>query len=81
MRKKSATKKINAVMNTFKARADSDLLLCRAVVAAHNELIQAIARATSAGLRVEAGRDLGTPIQVYRPITQETHDRLSKPAA
>jgi len=74
MKRKSKTKK--SVAETFKASAEKDLALCNSVIKAHSDFIAAIAEATKAGLRVDCGRDVGTPISIYRPIKEDAYAKM-----
>jgi len=56
-----------------KARELSDVELADDLQTAHLNLISAIAKCTERGLRVDCGRDVGTPIKVFRPITGDAN--------
>jgi len=77
MKRKSKTKK--SAGEYFKASAEKDLALCSSVIEAHADFIAAIAEATKAGLRVDCGRDVGTPVTVYRPISEDAYVKMRAP--
>ena len=73
---KSKSRKKKTVADAYKSAAENDMSLCNSVIKAHADFIAAIAAATEAGLRVDCGRDVGTPVTVYRPIKEDAYAKM-----